>query len=174
MAKIKTSRPLLSLEDPWSQFSLRSRLDYHHEGHRQSAPRRRLHYSRSPNAYWQRRRLPLLRTRRVCRRTTVETDCLQCQLLRDAGVPNVILPSNSTYQVDVESYWSVTAQLHPNCFVQPENAQQVSLIIKTLVNKSKCQFAVRSGGHSAIAGWNNIDNGVTIDLCKYVFIRAAE
>lgn len=84
------------------------------------------------------------------------------------------MPSDSAYQVDVESYWSVTAQLHPSCFVLPENAQQVSLIVKTLVNKSKCQFAVRSGGHSAIAGWSNIDNGVTIDLCKCVFIGAAE
>ncbi|KAF3032091.1 hypothetical protein E8E11_001310 [Didymella keratinophila] len=32
-----------------------------------------------------------------------------------------------------------------------------------------CQFAVRSGGHSSIRGWNNIHNGVTIDLSRLNF-----
>jgi len=32
------------------------------------------------------------------------------------------------------------------------------------VKNTKCQFAIRSGGHTTWAGSNNIENGVTIDL----------
>lgn len=58
--------------------------------------------------------------------------------------------------------------LTPYCIVQPQNASEVSLIIKTLVaassNGNQCLFAVRSGGHTPFAGAANIDDGITIDL----------
>lgn len=37
-------------------------------------------------------------------------------------------------------------------------------MISTLVEETDCKFAVRSGGHSSNAGFNNIKDGVTIDL----------
>lgn len=37
-------------------------------------------------------------------------------------------------------------------------------MISTLVQQTDCKFAVRSGGHSSNAGFNNIEDGVTIDL----------
>ena len=43
----------------------------------------------------------------------------------------------------------------------------MATIVKVLTAASflkRCQFAVRSGGHTPIPGANNIDNGVTIDL----------
>ncbi|KAH8202775.1 hypothetical protein TruAng_003046 [Truncatella angustata] len=46
---------------------------------------------------------------------------------------------------------------------QPTSAEQVSLAVTTLVERSSCQFAVRSGGHF-IWPANNIEEGVTIDL----------
>lgn len=58
--------------------------------------------------------------------------------------------------------------LTPYCIVQPRNASEVSLVVKTLVaastNGYQCLFAVRSGGHTPYAGAANIDNGITIDL----------
>lgn len=51
--------------------------------------------------------------------------------------------------------------------MQPKSAEDVSVIVKTLttVESSKpCLFAIRSGGHTPIPGFNNIDGGVTIDL----------
>ncbi|KAK4501903.1 hypothetical protein PRZ48_007712 [Zasmidium cellare] len=91
-----------------------------------------------------------------------ETDC--CKVLQDAGVKHILLPGNGTYNERVHSYWSLTSQLTPSCFVQPENTEEVSTIVKTLVVKTKCEFSVRSGGHSSNAGANNIEKGVTIDL----------
>lgn len=76
------------------------------------------------------------------------------------------LPSNPKYDKAVGSYWSLTSQLKPYCFVQPENAQEVALAVKTLVDKTFCNFAVRSGGHSSVTGFSNIEDGVTIDLGK--------
>ena len=51
--------------------------------------------------------------------------------------------------------------------MQPRTAEEVSLALTTLVNVNDgagdWHLALRSGGHS-IAGSNNIDDGVTIDL----------
>lgn len=71
----------------------------------------------------------------------------------------------------MESYWSLTSQLTPYCFVQPENTEEVSAVVKTLVSETHCKFAVRSGGHSSNAGANNIENGVTIDLGRVVYVH---
>ncbi|KAI1499515.1 FAD-binding domain-containing protein [Biscogniauxia marginata] len=87
-----------------------------------------------------------------------------CQVLRDAGIPNVYFPNDTLYPERVESYWSLTSQLTPKCFVLPRNTEEVSVVVKTLVKETQCQFAVRSGGHSSTAGANNIVDGVTIDL----------
>ena len=51
--------------------------------------------------------------------------------------------------------------------MQPESTEQVSHVMKLLVEDSSCkqvQFAVRSGGHTTWANSNNIENGLTIDL----------
>jgi FAD/FMN-containing dehydrogenase len=48
--------------------------------------------------------------------------------------------------------------------VQPSNTHEVTLALTTLLAESQCGIAVRSGGHTAFAGANNIKNGVTIDL----------
>lgn len=73
------------------------------------------------------------------------------------------------YETSVGSYWSEIAQIRPNCILQPETPDDVSLAVSTLVRVSKekpCQFAIRSGGHTTWAGAANIENGVTIDMSK--------
>jgi FAD/FMN-containing dehydrogenase len=77
------------------------------------------------------------------------------------------VPGEDEYNDRVDSYFSVTAQLEPKCFVLPRNTAEVSDVLKTLVQRTQCKFAVRSGGHSAAPGANNIEDGVTIDLSKY-------
>ncbi|KAI0468966.1 FAD-binding domain-containing protein [Xylaria cf. heliscus] len=81
-----------------------------------------------------------------------------------AGIPHVYFPNERIYEERVESYWSLTSQLTPNCFVLPRDSEEVSLLIKTLVKHTQCEFAIRGGGHSSTAGANNIEDGVTIDL----------
>lgn len=53
--------------------------------------------------------------------------------------------------------------MSPSCILLATSAQDVSKALKVLVPLS-CKFAVRSGGHGAVPGVSNIQNGVTIDL----------
>lgn len=67
----------------------------------------------------------------------------------------------------MSSYFSIAAQLTPECIVQPSTAEDVSTAVSALVSndlKESCNFAVRSGGHTPWAGSANIEKGVTIDL----------
>lgn len=91
---------------------------------------------------------------------------MQCDALAQAGLA-VLYPGNASYDASVGSYWSRAAQLTPWCIVQPYSAAEVAQAVKTLVNTGttqKCQFAVRSGGHTTWAGAANIVDGVTMDL----------
>lgn len=94
-----------------------------------------------------------------------DTSC--CQALEAAGLAHVLYPTSAEYANRTASYWSVSAQLEPNCIVQPTCKDDVVKVVKTLVGGESCsktQFAVRSGGHTTWAGSNNIEDGVTVDL----------
>lgn len=56
----------------------------------------------------------------------------------------------------------------PACIVSPQNTQDVSTVVKTLVQLHEegqsCLFAIRSGGHTSWAGASNIQGGPVIDL----------
>lgn len=56
-------------------------------------------------------------------------------------------------------------RLTPTCIAIPTKSSEVAQIV-TLLKKSSCQFAVRSGGHGLVVGASNIDIGVTVDLSK--------
>ncbi|KAL4943633.1 hypothetical protein BDV06DRAFT_221085 [Aspergillus oleicola] len=87
-----------------------------------------------------------------------------CQALSDALGPILAYPNSVTYNESVSSYWSQQEQLvSPSCVLSPTSAQDVSIALQILVPQS-CEFAVRSGGHGALAGSANIGDGVTIDL----------
>ncbi|CAI6297712.1 unnamed protein product [Periconia digitata] len=90
-----------------------------------------------------------------------------CDTLLANGLQHVYTPNDTFYQTRTSSYWSLAAQLHPNCYVQPTSTSDVVLIVDTLVKDPGCagtQFAVRAGGHMPWTNANNIDNGVTVDL----------
>ncbi|KAK6821755.1 oxidoreductase [Apiospora arundinis] len=87
-----------------------------------------------------------------------------CQTLSAALSSKVFLPETAAYKASVSSYWAQGEQLiAPSCVALPQTAQDVASALKALVAGS-CQFAVRSGGHSAVTGIANIQSGVTIDL----------
>ncbi|KAH7202389.1 hypothetical protein DER44DRAFT_787188 [Fusarium oxysporum] len=86
-----------------------------------------------------------------------------CASLEAKGLKHVYYPNSNGYKTRTESYFSVSSQLEPYCIVQPESAKDVSTIIKTLTSDTKCNFAIRSGGHTVWAA-NNINDGVTIDM----------
>jgi len=101
----------------------------------------------------------------------------QCRTLQEAGIKRILYPNDPEYSERVQSYWSLTSQLTPYCFVQPKNTEEVSMAVKVLVSQTQCKFAIRSGGHSSNAGANNIEEGVTIDLgnkCVFKTIAYAD
>lgn len=79
------------------------------------------------------------------------------------------LPSN--YTQANSNRWAANAVLAPACIIQPVNAADVSAAIKILTSNPSsgllaCPFSIKSGGHTAFPGANNIDDGISIDLTK--------
>lgn len=88
--------------------------------------------------------------------------------MRRAGLAErIVEPHHESFATRLDNYFSQSAKLSPQCFVQPQSAQEVSQIVQALVKANKtapCEFAVRSGGHMHFAGAAGTDKGVTIDL----------
>ncbi|KAH8826236.1 hypothetical protein DL96DRAFT_1607542 [Flagelloscypha sp. PMI_526] len=51
----------------------------------------------------------------------------------------------------------------PACVVHPASTEDVSVVMQHIFT-SKANYAVQSGGHSAMVGWNNVDGGVLISF----------
>lgn len=95
-------------------------------------------------------------------------------MLQTALGDKVLFPRDEEYTESIEGegedletgYWSITAQLTPECIVKARCTEDVSVAVSLLAAKKQhgsCKFAVRGGGHSPWPS-NNIENGVTIDL----------
>ncbi|RYP21123.1 hypothetical protein DL765_002412 [Monosporascus sp. GIB2] len=104
-----------------------------------------------------------------------------CCLALSLGLPErVFFPGNPAYKASLASYFSAQeASTYPACIVSPQTVQEVSTAVRILTTTTTttdssnpnlprhplgCQFAVRSGGHSMVAGAANLAGGVTIDL----------
>ena len=68
---------------------------------------------------------------------------------------------------------SKQSSVTPNCRVEPSSAEDVSTVLKTVVEEG-CHFAVKSGGHSRERGASNVDGGVTIDLVRMNDVKIGE
>ncbi|KAM0244934.1 hypothetical protein ACHAP5_005841 [Fusarium lateritium] len=86
-----------------------------------------------------------------------------CSALAKAFPQDVAYPKTLSY-IQANNYWSERqAEVHPQCFVTPKTAKDVSAIMKILTSMNT-PFSVKSGGHTAFAGGSNAADGVTIDL----------
>jgi FAD/FMN-containing dehydrogenase len=75
---------------------------------------------------------------------------------------------------DGGNYWDLKqSSLIPALRIEPSNAQEVSEILKILVEEN-CHFAIKSGGVARAAGSSNADAGVTIDLVRLNGVEIAE
>jgi FAD/FMN-containing dehydrogenase len=87
-----------------------------------------------------------------------------------ASCPGITLTSaegvfNANYQYATEHYWSnVQAEATPACVVFPTSAEDVSAVIRVLLQYPSVPFAVKSGGHNANAGFSSVDGGVLISF----------
>ncbi|KAL0943033.1 uncharacterized protein CTRU02_200919 [Colletotrichum truncatum] len=62
------------------------------------------------------------------------------------------------------SYWSSNqAEVNPYCVFKPSKPSHVSVVV-LLSRLTQCPFAAKSGGHAAMAGASNVEDGITISL----------
>jgi FAD/FMN-containing dehydrogenase len=73
-------------------------------------------------------------------------------------------PETTTYNASITSYPFVQSRLHPTCIVRPKAAGDVVTVVRLLRKKKGSKFAVKGGGHNANVGFNNVEDGVTIDM----------
>jgi len=80
-------------------------------------------------------------------------------------LPNrTFFPAASTYNASIQSYPFLQLRLRPSCIVRPTSAEDVAIAINILRVSNSTKFAIKGGGHNANVGFNNIDDGVTIDM----------
>lgn len=98
---------------------------------------------------------------------------VQCQILKLGMGAKISFPNTTPYNESIGSYFSVQNNaIKPACVVSATTTKDVQeavgiLSTLSLVGKfagRKCQFAVRSGGHTPWAGSATIQDGVDIDL----------
>ncbi|KAH3949818.1 hypothetical protein HBH70_047190 [Parastagonospora nodorum] len=103
--------------------------------------------------------------------------------LIEALPESVISPENAaSFKESINAYWDQKAcEVAPACVVRPCNAQELSLAVKILKKEYDEQkratysansnkdgvFAVRSGGHSPVAGASSVKGGALIDLSLF-------
>ncbi|KAI1129935.1 FAD-binding domain-containing protein [Nemania abortiva] len=91
-----------------------------------------------------------------------------CESLEAVGLGDrLILPNDTGYNAEVDSWWARNSRQRADCFVLPRTSNEVATALTTLINVSSSasnfSIAVRSGGHSS-TGSSSTVNGVTIDL----------
>ncbi|OBS23519.1 hypothetical protein FPOA_04069 [Fusarium poae] len=85
-------------------------------------------------------------------------------LLEEAGLGDKVVTKGQTlWSNRIDSYWSVSAALEPDCMVLPTTAEDVSKIMK-VITKNQCKFGIRGGGHGNFALSNSVDEGITVDF----------
>lgn len=87
-----------------------------------------------------------------------------CQELASVISDHVYFPETLNYNACILSYPFLQSRLHPTCVVRPRTTEEVVTIVNILRKRSLTKFAVKGGGHNANVEFNNIIDGVTIDL----------
>ena len=80
------------------------------------------------------------------------TTCTRLQ--STLGLDIVQLSSGPEYLASAENAWSLYNTVdRPACIVFPRNASHVQVAMAAIF-RDKIRYAVQSGGHSAMTGWN--------------------
>ena len=93
-----------------------------------------------------------------------ETSRSTCDELASVLPNNTFFAEAPTYNASVSSYPFLQLRLHPSCIVRPKTAHDVVTTLGVLTDTNCTKFAIKGGGHNANVGYNNIQDGVTIDM----------
>ncbi|KAF9506678.1 hypothetical protein BS47DRAFT_1304981 [Hydnum rufescens UP504] len=96
--------------------------------------------------------------------TPAKTACHTLSTL--LGTDKVQSAGGAQYEASATGAWDLYNQFDkPTCIVFPRNSSDVVSAMRTIFH-SDAHYAVRGGGHSAMPGWNTINNGVLIDFSQ--------
>ena len=101
---------------------------------------------------------------------------------------SIIFPHDAAaFKQSMNSYWAQQErEVIPACVIRPRDVQQLSMAVTVLKreyderqkqageNKAEGLFAIRSGGHSPVAGAASIKGGVVIDLGLFCEVTPSE
>jgi hypothetical protein len=87
-----------------------------------------------------------------------------CDTLKTILPNATFYPETTTYNASITSYPFLQLQLHPTCIVRPNAPEHVATVVRLLRKNKNTKFAVKGGGHNANVGFNNVEDGVTIDM----------
>lgn len=83
----------------------------------------------------------------------------------DSRLPGrVAFEDSDAYKAQTNSYWAINqGQINSSCRVTPRNITDLQQIL-AIIYQTDTPFAVKSGGHSVVAGTSNVEKGIVIDL----------
>lgn len=90
-----------------------------------------------------------------------------CTEIKNALPGKVLAPGllAAEYTYETQQYWATNLrEFDPACIVQPDSAEDVSIVVKILNKYPSVQFATRSGGHDPNAGHASVQDGVLITM----------
>jgi hypothetical protein len=100
---------------------------------------------------------PLTSSMEACQ--TIVANCPSFTLTWPSGT------ATTEYFYATNHYWSNTnVDATPACVVFPTSAEDVSTVIKILLQYPEVPFAVKSGGHNPNAGFSSVDGGILISF----------
>ncbi|KAF8900716.1 hypothetical protein CPB84DRAFT_1680358 [Gymnopilus junonius] len=83
-----------------------------------------------------------------------------CSILQSSLGSEVVQFSGAEYLASASSAWSqFNAESMPTCIVFPQKTAHVQVAMAAIF-RNKIHYAVQAGGHSAMTGWNTLQDGI--------------
>ncbi|KAF4609548.1 hypothetical protein D9613_012318 [Agrocybe pediades] len=83
-----------------------------------------------------------------------------CTMLQAQMGSEVVQFSGAEYNASASNAWSLfNAQNKPTCIVFPQEASHVQTAMAAIFH-NKIHYAVQAGGHTAMTGWNTVQDGI--------------
>jgi hypothetical protein len=99
--------------------------------------------------------------------TTVTGSQLACKALSTGPLSLIVTSSGPQFQDGATSAWNLlNDELTPKCIVFPETTEHVSIAMAA-IHRFKATYAVQSGGHSAMQGWNKCASPTEASLSRF-------
>ncbi|KAH9476278.1 putative FAD-linked oxidoreductase [Psilocybe cubensis] len=83
-----------------------------------------------------------------------------CTLLQSSLGPEIVQLSGAEYLASASNSWSLfNAGNKPTCIIFPEETSHVQVAMASIF-RDKIHYAVQAGGHTAMTGWNTVQDGI--------------